>query len=352
MSERGEYRAIRRVLLDGPDFQKLSERARWIFVVLKINLGPAGIDVFYPEALVAQLAAQSGAPAEGVRAAMDELEAHGWVAREANVVWIKGQLKNDPHVKQADKKHCKAIQRHVSGLPRLAIVAAFMLEHRGWFRDDTRPDGGPPEGLAWAFQGPLKHKPEDKPENKPDDDGAALPPPPPTQRDFIPEPYRASYDAAIRGANNPDALIAELTMLESGERGRRFTWDVIGRALHEMAVAGKPVTPILLRGFCRKVLEDSPESSTTSTAPGQMSRGERARWIWEVAREFHLTSPVPDILARIDVAVAAQPADQRDAVRASLLAVKIWELGTEKEERFAVKRIEERLGDGDRRAAS
>lgn len=166
MSERGEYRAIRRVLLDGPDFQKLSERARWIFVVLKINLGPAGIDVVYPDALTVQLSAQSGAGAAQIIAALEELEAAKWIAREANVLWIKGQLANDPHFRQSDDKHRKGIQRHVGGLPRLGIVREYVMTLRSWFTIDGTPIGDPSEGLAWAFKGPSKQKYKEKNKNK------------------------------------------------------------------------------------------------------------------------------------------------------------------------------------------
>jgi len=165
-SDRGEYRAIRRVLLDGPDFQRLNHIARWVFVALKLNLGPSGIDVFYPAALTQQLAAQTGVPWQGIDAALDELEAFGWVKREANVIWIVGQLDNDPHVKASDPKHRKAIVRHVAGLPRLEIVREYVKAHPDFLPKDD--DASKP--LAWAFQGPPKgHRSTDnknKPENK------------------------------------------------------------------------------------------------------------------------------------------------------------------------------------------
>ena len=129
MTDRGEYRAIRRVLLDGPDFQRLPERARWMFVVLKLNLGPSGIDVFYPAALLHQLAAQAGAPTDAVSDALDTLEQEGWIKREANVIWIVGQLDNDPHVNSSDTKHRKSVARHLAGLPRIPIVKEFIAAH-------------------------------------------------------------------------------------------------------------------------------------------------------------------------------------------------------------------------------
>jgi hypothetical protein len=153
-NERGEYRAIRRVLLDGPHFQALSRDARWVFVALKLNVGASGIDVQYPDALVAMLSAQTGCGPDDVRAALDELEEHGWLRREANVVWLVGHLANDPNIKSSDPKHRKGVQRHVSGLPRLAIVRAFVAAHPDFFP----PSEGPSMGLAWAFEGPSKQE--------------------------------------------------------------------------------------------------------------------------------------------------------------------------------------------------
>lgn len=170
--DRGEYRAIRRVLLDGPDFQRLSAVARWVFVALKLNLGPAGIDVFYPDALRAQLVAQTGVNAERLTVALDELDGAGWIRRESNVLWVVGQLDNDPHVKASDPKHRKSIVRHVAGLPRIEIVKTFIKAHAGFIP----PKDEASKALQWAFEGPSKghrstdnkNKDKDKPDNKPE----------------------------------------------------------------------------------------------------------------------------------------------------------------------------------------
>lgn len=151
MSDRGEYRAIHRVLLDGPDFQRLPKDERWAFVALKLNVGPSGIEVWYPAELVARLSAQTGISAGGIQHALNTLEQEGWIVREANVVWIDGQLTHEPNVKQANPKHRTMIQNHVAGLPRLRIVARFIREHLTWFTKDGLPTGTPSDGLKWAF---------------------------------------------------------------------------------------------------------------------------------------------------------------------------------------------------------
>jgi hypothetical protein len=158
MGERGEYRAIRRVLLDGPDFQRLSERARFVFLALKLNIGPTGIEVHYPAALAFQVAEQTGVPPGAVMAALDELRAGNWLRLEANVIWIIGQLDNDPHMTAQDGKHRKSVCRHIAGLPRLAIVREFIEAHPSWFIDADAPDSDslPPKALPRPSEGPSK----------------------------------------------------------------------------------------------------------------------------------------------------------------------------------------------------
>lgn len=204
---RGEYRAIRRVLLDGPDFQKLPERARWVFVALKLNAGPAGIYVYYPEAIAHQLARQTGAPARGVIAAMNTLETAGWIRREANVLWLVGHLTHDPHMSMKDEKHRKAIQKYVAGLPRLAIVRAFIRSSPNWFP----PFEGASNGLGWVFDGPSKGHPTTEPEREPESERDTEKRYPSAGREESPRPARTDSPAFAeawalypkRGGGNP-----------------------------------------------------------------------------------------------------------------------------------------------------
>jgi len=175
MTERGEYRAIRRVLLDGKDFHQLSERARWVFVALKLNFGPAGIEVHYPAALEAMLAAQTGATTTAVARSLKELEKRGWIRREGNVVWIIGHLENDPHTRSVDEKHRKHLHQHVAGLPRLTLVRDFVLSKPDYFP----PSEASSKGLGWVFEDPPKplgsSEDKDKDEDKTDTGVCELP---------------------------------------------------------------------------------------------------------------------------------------------------------------------------------
>lgn len=71
----------------------------------------------------------------------------------------------------------------------------------------------------------------------------------------VPETYRAAVEGALRSHHNPEALAAELCMLADGGRGIAYSWEVIGRAIHEMAVAGTAVTSNILVAFCRRAAE-------------------------------------------------------------------------------------------------
>lgn len=152
MAERGNYRSIACALLAGKDFRKLAERQRWIFVVLKLNLSGPGIDVWYPDELISRLTSESGASADQVKLSLDILEHEGWVRREENVIWAVGQLSFDPHLKPSDIKHRKSVQRHVAGLPRMALVRAFVEAHPEFFPASE----GRSMGLGWAFDAPPK----------------------------------------------------------------------------------------------------------------------------------------------------------------------------------------------------
>lgn len=133
MSERGQYRSVSTSLISGKDFRKLPERARWVFVVLKMNTGMAGIETWYHDEMVARVSSETGASAMQVCAAFNTLENAGWIKREDNVLWLVDHLTYDPHALVTNSKHRKSVQRHVAGMPHMAIVRAFIEHHAGWF---------------------------------------------------------------------------------------------------------------------------------------------------------------------------------------------------------------------------
>lgn len=122
-SSRGVYRGIFSALADDPDFQLLSPSARLVFYTVRLckQAGPAAIFRYYPALLVEQ----TGLTARVLEAALKELERGSWIEREGAVLWVRNGLRYDPHVRVADKKHRKAILRHLSELPKLIIVLRF-----------------------------------------------------------------------------------------------------------------------------------------------------------------------------------------------------------------------------------
>lgn len=147
--DRGSYSTIARVLRDGPDFQRLSPLARHALLDIKIAFGPCGIEVRYGDVLAAEMAHTTGWTVDQVTAALHELEAGGWLRREGNVVWIVEQLRFNPHMRPDNANHAIAVQNHVNGLPRLAIVRAFILHYHDYFTDaEARVAGYPAEAAT------------------------------------------------------------------------------------------------------------------------------------------------------------------------------------------------------------
>lgn len=191
MADRGEYRAIQRVLLDERAYQRLSERARHVLLVCKLTLGPTGLQVCYPTELVARLHRHTAIPECEIAGVLDELEAGAWLRREDPLVWVVNQLADEPLLKAADRKHRLSVQRHLTGLPRVALLRAFVERYPEWFADAPdlvaalarefssqgpslalrRGNEGPSEGLGSASEGPsegqrsTENKSEDKTEN-------------------------------------------------------------------------------------------------------------------------------------------------------------------------------------------
>ena len=77
-------------------------------------------------------------------------------------------------------------------------------------------------------------------------------------REQLPEQYRYALDDHLQALPRPESLLGELQAVHTGLHGPGYGYDVIGRALHELAVAGGRLTPSALRGFCRRIAEGDP----------------------------------------------------------------------------------------------
>lgn len=152
MAERGQYRSIHIALFDGKDFRALPSDARWVFTLLKMNLGYAGIGVRYPDELTYRLVGQSGMSLTRVQSALQQLDNPDWVRWEDNVIWLKRHLEFEPNLKPADPKHRKGLHSYLAGFPRADIVAEFIAAHPEWCPKSELKE----RGLAWALEGPCK----------------------------------------------------------------------------------------------------------------------------------------------------------------------------------------------------
>lgn len=123
MAGRGVHRGVHSALLDDPDFQRLSTDARLALYTVRLckQAGPAVIFRYYP----ALLSAQSGLSPRRLEAALVELEAGRWIAREGVVLWVRNGLRHDPTMRLANRKHRAAVDRAVAELPHCQLVLTF-----------------------------------------------------------------------------------------------------------------------------------------------------------------------------------------------------------------------------------
>lgn len=243
MSDRGEYRSIRTVLIDGPDFQRLTPAARLTFLCVKLNLGPWGIAVF--RGAVSALAEQTGYDEPQVSRALAELEAAGWIRRDRNVVWVVNGVTHEPAFSHRDEKHRKALHAHLATLPRLPIVMAFVEHHPEWFPNGingdapTRPIARPLEGPSKA-PGSTEDDDEDRRQNYPTPSSARA-------RDELghhvterlnsasAKRFLAVADAALRGLNTP-----------------LLTDQQLAHAIDDFIANGEPPNLARFRGYLRR----------------------------------------------------------------------------------------------------
>lgn len=108
MGDRGTYRAIKTVLLDGPDYQDLTERARHVFLVLKTNVGMCSGTELHCVGDVARLVSRRcGTPFPAVCSAIRELAGAGFLNVDSGRVRIPGG------VKKSEEKRYRGFRRHV-----------------------------------------------------------------------------------------------------------------------------------------------------------------------------------------------------------------------------------------------
>lgn len=212
------------VLLDGPDFQDLSERANHLFLALKLSFGPTGIEVHYPAALAAEMAAKTRIPARVVEEVLEELRDAGWIDWERNVFWITGQLEHEPHFNAQNERHRKAVQAHVGGLPRLSIVRRFIDRYAEYF-------GDAPEGLLDSLPRSPSHSPSKQGVGN-REEGRGI---------------QATVDSSLRSSSTGAAAPPNERSVDWSKRSatRRLIPDVAPLVRHHLWLSGRPPPQVL-----------------------------------------------------------------------------------------------------------
>lgn len=72
----------------------------------------------------------------------------------------------------------------------------------------------------------------------------------------LPALYRQAFRELLGAAARPTALLAELRALHDGVpgHGRGYAWEVIGHALHDLSLAGAPISARAIRAFCEDLV--------------------------------------------------------------------------------------------------
>lgn len=167
--DRGEYRPMYASILQDEHFHSLSVVAKWLFVELKLRLGPAGIGLIRPAAL----AESAGCTIEDVDAALTDLEKpkegldHGWIVRDSGAIWLVRGLHFESNLSPANWRHRKPIQNALKPIGNKPIARQYRAYYAAWFADaDTLPDRvsdrvsqevGPADGSAKGFDTHADH---------------------------------------------------------------------------------------------------------------------------------------------------------------------------------------------------
>ncbi len=111
-----------------------------------------------------------------------------------------------------------------------------------------------------------------------EEEGAASSSDAPLLERFTEPSHRAAYEGFRRSSRNPAAVDAMLEGLASGQTSpgmKCYAWPHIGGTLLEMAAAGVPFTPQVLRGYVKKYVPAKPDAPVLEFGPpGSMWTGD------------------------------------------------------------------------------
>lgn len=121
--ERGVYRGVYSVLMNDPDFRRLSPQAKLVFYTLRLSreAGPGCIFVYDSE----RLPLVTGMSWKDCQKGLSELQEGQWVLKDQTVMWIRNGLRYDPHLGLTNPKHRLAVIRNLTFLPKVPMIAKY-----------------------------------------------------------------------------------------------------------------------------------------------------------------------------------------------------------------------------------
>ncbi len=297
--DRGEYRSLSVVLMDGPDFRKLSKDARLTLFIAKLSLGVSGIAAM--SGLYGQMSDRTGIDYPQQRDAWQELQEGGWAYYDGMVAWLVRGLELEPNYITSNHNHRLGIQRHVASLPRTALVGSFVGRYAEWFLDSQ---GAPLPQPKWpapddALSAWLIRNPSVSPSN-PLQRGSGMPFESGERReekgerreqhnnifgasagardqllgdvksDIQARTYLEDFEHAFRKAGDHDALLRGVEALRSGMHGPNgalVPLVAIGMALRDMNLQGVPLSGRALSRYSATAMKQLAQPVEPSTAP-------------------------------------------------------------------------------------
>lgn len=114
------------VILNDKDFKKLSGYARSVYFVLRFTdlNNSAGI-MAYDESVDVKLAVQSGWDVQTVKIALQELQGQRWVVIEDGLLWVRNQVRFDPHINLDNEKNKEGIINQLLALPSSRLIETY-----------------------------------------------------------------------------------------------------------------------------------------------------------------------------------------------------------------------------------
>lgn len=137
--ERGDYRPIYTVIIDGPDFRALPRDAKLLWYTLKLALPAWGIGPIpgFGETMRERI----GFDQMELDRAWDAIEMGSWASRNGVLYYLHRGLMFEPGLQASNPNHRKALVRFLASLPSSPIVRKFKQDYAMWFPGD--PDAVP-----------------------------------------------------------------------------------------------------------------------------------------------------------------------------------------------------------------